>query len=373
MSKSKDKMVIFLVLSILAGLILVWYGGTQGWFKFVFNINNPPYTIAPPDVIVILDRPPTTLETCTLAITPQAVFTGDSVTGIIQDGANRQCDIYARGTAEGAETWRLIFSGRTDTTGRLSSTQNIELLGEFRFKALCGTCITNEVTLYVNEIPLSTCAERAAAGGYFYKEPITSSFDCNQVAITECEKKGLAALSYNLDRSNCCMYKCQSDSTPCTDSDGVNKNIGGYVTVGGMTYVDDCTATMMVKEYICNGDSLGSTLLYCDPGTTCIASPSGDFCSPGLSPDSDGDGYSDAEEIQAGTDPHNSYDYPNSPLNQCLATCVGSGWQGATIHATDESSCLTLGKQYCQEDGYPAPFCTQSSLVNPGCCCYNCV
>lgn len=144
MAKKNSK--IIWILLIIGALALFWYMGKEGFFKGNFSITNQ-------DITNMLESPQTAIETCTLSLVPQAIFSGDSVTGIIQDGKNTRCSVYARSIEPYSPDWRLVFTGTTDDTGRLSSTQNVEIIGVFIFKAICGSCITNEATLYVNPLP----------------------------------------------------------------------------------------------------------------------------------------------------------------------------------------------------------------------------
>lgn len=201
------------IVILILGIILV-YGGNQGWFQ------STTYSIGG-DVTNILENPsnPEGVR-CNLKLDKYSITKGDQITGTISNGKNTFCEVY--GKYEG--TWQKIFEGTTNINGELTSSEYINLPGEFTLIAICGEgsdqCTTNSVTLTVNDVPSSTC----------------------------------------------------------TDSDGKNKMTPGWVIADGIYYYDDCAGNWAVKEYWCNGNVLTESVIGCEPGYICTETRSGDYC-----------------------------------------------------------------------------------------------
>jgi hypothetical protein len=122
---------------------------------------------------------------------------------------------------EGTDDWRKLAEGTTDATGTLSYTDTLLVAGTFYFRAICGTCLTNQVTLTVNPAP---------------------------------------------------------PATTCTDTDGKNKMTAGFVHDASGYYYDDCAGNWAVIEYFCNGNAMTSQVIACDAGYICYATRGGDYC-----------------------------------------------------------------------------------------------
>lgn len=372
-NKKKDYTIIWISLLVVF-MILIFYMGEQGFFKSIINLP-PSYPPATPEERDKLEKPPTLTETCTLAITPLAIFRGDSVTGIIQDGANTLCRVFA---TDGLE-WRLIYTGMTDNTGRLSSTQNIELVGTFRFRAICGSCVTNEVQLIVNALPedsevdIETYCSRL---GYEWSIDKVTAYECSNEADRTCDlyDKNYDYL-YNYEEQWCC-YNCIDFSASCTDSDGKNKLTPGWVTSSGYFY-DDCAGNWAVKEYYCEGNIVKEEVMACEPGYICYETRGGDYCKliesePPAPTDSDGDGYSDADEISEGTNPNDANSYPGGgPAEQCANQCKDINYAGSYYYP-DWNSNACMG--YAYETCFPIHGLQyEASTYSSPCCCFDCV
>lgn len=141
-------------IAILAGVFV--YGGYSGWFKGVFQGGNT-YSIIEGDINNFLDS--TSSGECTLDLNPNSIYEGDRVTGTIHDGANTLCYVIANdGTS-----WSIVGTIMTDANGNAMDTRNIDVVGNFVFRAICdvnkngdmdtGDCITNKETLTVYERP----------------------------------------------------------------------------------------------------------------------------------------------------------------------------------------------------------------------------
>jgi len=156
---------------------------------------------------------------CTLTITPSTIDFGAYVTGIIwTKNPNTFCEIFARQSSD--DVWRKIAEGTTDIDGNMVGREQIYVAGDFIFAALCGDCRTNNDNLHVNPEIVTTC----------------------------------------------------------TDTDGINKMTPGHVTSDGISYYDDCAGNWAVIEYYCNGDTVDTRTIACDPGYICTETRSGDYC-----------------------------------------------------------------------------------------------
>ncbi len=160
------------------------------------RLNNP---TNPPEV------------SCSLSLTPNIINSGESTTGIINGESNVMCVVYAR-PIDG--DWAIVFEGMTDQFGGLSQTETIFIEGDFEFRAICGSCITNGANLKVNP------------------EPVVSN---------------------------------------CIDSDGENPNTFGHVELAdeGIGIPDECHDGDTVREQICVGDGAATKLIDCSSGRVC--------------------------------------------------------------------------------------------------------
>lgn len=134
---------LFVLILILVVVGLFSYLGSQGWFQPKLRI------VQNTTIIERLKEVQIHSPSCTLAFTPLAIFTGDELTGIIQDGSETFCEVYAYNGID----WYIVYVGVTDATGRLASTQEIYFEGVIQFRAICEDCLTNSVNVYVNPIP----------------------------------------------------------------------------------------------------------------------------------------------------------------------------------------------------------------------------
>lgn len=131
---------------IIAGL--VFWGGSQGWFKSLTVIEDT-------DLISFLNNPETISQTCSLSITPNSIWVGDRTTGTIVDGKNKLCHVYV---LQGGD-WLSAYQGYTDSNGVLTNTRTMNFPGDYIFRAICdlndnnrvdtSDCLTNQAELTV--------------------------------------------------------------------------------------------------------------------------------------------------------------------------------------------------------------------------------
>jgi len=155
--------------------------------------------------------------TCSISLSENVIYAGDTITGTVKDGANTLCNIYGNLDSAG---WIKIAEGVTSSNGQLIITDDLYVAGALEFRAICGDCVTNKVYLVVNPV----------------------------------------------------------ETLDCTDSDGNNKDTPGWVIDDGVTYYDECIGEGAVKEYTCVDGSVFNYDVMCDVGSTCFATRSGGYC-----------------------------------------------------------------------------------------------
>lgn len=308
-SKNLTGMLFFIGIIILIGVIA--WGGTHGWFSFVFqNIVNPPSTPLPGQIVKEYLS-----YNLNLNLNPTNICSGERVTGTITSNIyGGVCSIFVD-TGTG---YTLFSNVNLNSMGGFSQSEVVSAIGTARFQAVCcdasGNCkISNTVTLISRDCP---------------------------------------------------------DTPACTDSDGNDIYKPGWITTD-YNYYDNCAGNWAVTEYFCRDGAGQSITTACPAGYICYETRSGDYCKSTAPADSDGDGFSDSEESDAGTNPNDAYDYPGSPLITCSNHCKDIGYAGATIHATDSTSCQSLSIGYCAEANLPFDYSTYNSQLN--CCCYDCI
>ncbi|MBU1173616.1 MAG: thrombospondin type 3 repeat-containing protein, partial [Proteobacteria bacterium] len=329
----QNKNQMYWILGVIA-IAVFFYGGQVGWFKSSFNLDNK-YPPANPVKIIELNKPPTTSEVCTLLISPLVIYSGDYLNGIIQDGKNTFCEIYA----DDGSGWRQIYTGTTDNTGKLLARGEIEWIGNLEFKALCGSCITNEVTINVNERPDEP--EDESEGNCNEYCTLSWTFDYGYQAQS-CEP---GETNYWYFDMSCCCGDTGSTDMLCTDSDGLNYNNKGDCEVRDGDYYfhggDNCPSYFKVNEFTCVNNRCVETLYTC-PSNSCINGA----CVP--MPDTDGDGYSDEDEIQAGTNPNDPNSYPGGFAEICADSCKNVDYAGSYYMPSGSlNSCQSYAYETC--------------------------
>ena len=114
---------------------------------FLYNQYNEKMSFVDSETQEELNTPAPIIPTeCTLSISTETIEEGEEITGTIHDGANTLCAIYTNFNSEG---WKFLTNVNTNNYGYYSQTVNPEYAGTYELKAICGSCITNSVTLTV--------------------------------------------------------------------------------------------------------------------------------------------------------------------------------------------------------------------------------
>lgn len=212
---------------ILLGIIVaILIGFRVGWFDNILNINVPTLD---GDLQDRFENPSIDSE-CALFIRPETIEYGDSTTGTIKDGLNTYCEVW--GWMEGDGVWQKLWEGTTNSDGAATYNDDWFIEGTFHLRAICDLngngildttdCVTNEETLIVN--PVEVVGD-------------------------------------------------------CTDSDGLDIDTPGHVTLDGISYYDKCLDVgAAVTEYTCVDGMVHSEDWMCDYGQECFSTRSGGYC-----------------------------------------------------------------------------------------------
>ena len=126
----KNMWIYIIVLGVLFFGGLFFYGGNAGWFRDLSVVGDT-------TIINYLNTPDDGVSdsSCSLSFSPNSIYEGDRTTGTIIDGKNSLCRVFAfDGT-----NWINIYEGITDANGVLVSTRNIDMVGNFIFRAVCDS------------------------------------------------------------------------------------------------------------------------------------------------------------------------------------------------------------------------------------------
>lgn len=206
---------LFILISVVLVIIAFIYAGSSGWFSLNQNyfINNSEYNINE-----ALNQLGSSSQ-CTLDISPSTICQGDKLSGILVDGKNTNCYLFAKKDAD----WKLAYSGTTDDLGQWKKTETVDVLGKYYFRGACDKnangvydledCITNQ-----EEVNVVTCNSGHQDGdvideideGINMGEGISEVFkpiDLGDFPYTDgegCKLKALISTSWNyVDEEKC--------------------------------------------------------------------------------------------------------------------------------------------------------------------------
>jgi len=235
---------------IIAGIF--FYGGNAGWFSSL-SITGDITTVGDTTLVSYLNTPEVSTPDCSLSFSPNSIYEGDRTTGTIIDGKNSLCKVFA---FDGTD-WLEVYEGTTDASGVLVSTRNIDIVGDFSFRAVCDS--NNN-------------------GGFDIEDCLT-----NREELTVIPRAPVSS---------------------CVDSDDKDKYTPGWVTSDIGIFYDECVGEDSVTEFWCDGGIVTGTLLACDEGYECFATRSGGYCmiSSGEVGDNVGSGSSGSGSAEWGDD-----------------------------------------------------------------------
>jgi hypothetical protein len=204
--------VILIIIALLIGAFFVLKSMGFELFNFNITLNNQ-------TLINQLNNDPS--GSCYLTISPTTILLGGEITGTINADANTECLVFAKQV--GTDDWTTIYAGTTNENGVLYDSTNVDVLGTFDFRAVCGNCITNKDNL------------------------IVTGSDCSE-----------------------------------TDG-GRDKDVPGITTSDGTSYMDICLDVgEAVTEYYCSGSTFAHENIACDLGQICVDTRSGGHCQDSL-------------------------------------------------------------------------------------------
>ena len=248
--KNKQTLWIILILGIIAVVGVLFYGGNQGWFKFISQtafINQ-------------YDSSDQNYFCCSY---------------------NNQYSCSLNSCSFGSK----VYTGSFNTLDSCN--------------AKCQTPQTIQPPL---QAQTQTCQQIASGLSASYKNtPVSNAKECMDFAVLDCQDTGKILDGYGIS-GTCCYYTCVAIAQPaCTDSDGGQDDqqfIKGVVNTINSIYADECNwGTGRVTEYYCDNGIAKQTNIMCENYWTCqdgkcaqqlcedITSPSIAKCASGYTTD----------------------------------------------------------------------------------------
>lgn len=383
MKKQTSQLFGIIVISVailsLAGVLV--YGGMHGWFGFTFN--EAPKTPLP-------DQIPPDKELYTynarISITPASICSGDTVSGVITSNIyNGYCSIFM--SNGGALTF--ITALDLDANGYHQENQRVDVVGDATFIAVC--CDENENCKQTNWATLTSrvcdCTDsdggdfkdlvgHATSGGLQYYDKCTEGLNLDEYVCIG----GVPTIKKEVCDSNEICMETRSgghcipnpNSYTCTDSDGGKTyNTWGncqssFESVG---YQDTCTSGISLNEYYCDSNNICQKEVHqCDPSNLCR---NGKCINQAQ--DTDGDGYTDVEEIDAGTNPKDPLDHPinNQHDEVCNDYCGSKGFgMFEFLGVSSPNECNNKAFNKCLL--FKLPVLNFEYEITNGCCCWTC-
>lgn len=292
MAKKQDN-TIWIIIAVVA-LIILFYGGKQGWFKFSVTQNY----LTNQTIIDKLNNPPTPIpgDTCTLTINPNTITVKASITGTLTYKGLVDCQVWYKLNNQ----WNLGWEGKTNIDGSITKTNTLDTVGIWTFMGKCGECYTNKVDITVTEAPPvdgerdcntdmdcvrygrnykcidyvckltnpnpaydeALCITTSQRNGFYGGSAITEdgyewdSNDCGAAATSSCISQGLTFNGDDEVDANCCRWNCVGiDVNECSN----------LAITGGWTNFNQDPRTDQACSDICHN--------WCpyNPGALCMS------------------------------------------------------------------------------------------------------
>lgn len=245
---------------------------------------------------------------CSLAFNKAEYQIGETIISTINDGPNQGCDIFVNPEDTG---WVFFESVITDSQGVATISGTIDVAGTVLVRAICGDCTTNSERVTIVE-PSGICIDTDGGVDYFVKGTCTDSDS--------------------------------SDTDQCPAGD-----------------LSDPVEDSFCSEGVCLGiGQLCSTFnAFCYQGE-CVLNTD----------DSDGDGFSNGDELDAGSDPFDETDIPQQPPQDCDDRCQTAMGTPGICTGRDLVGATCEGGQFIYLNDYIGDqWCNVNFGPGLSCCC----
>lgn len=398
-SKSKDTTNIFGMevssnLIFIVGIIALFViGSKQGWFDKGEPVSE--------DEEDLLNNPPAYSQ-CKLNVNGEYFNIGDTIAGTLSGTPGEQCVIYMKDD----EGWRATGIVTLNPTGIYAHSVVAETPGDYWLGSICGgDCVTNIPHIrilgssgpsdsdgdgysdaeenaegtnpndpndhphgdyYFDQGEFDACEDFATSQGYQSGnwDNVWDGYDCQAYATQACTSQGESLSSWEwYPLTKCCVWSCGSGTIDCD-------NYCDIVHTIDPNFLDFPGGRGPVADWNdCHLDGRESAVytpdtdpLYCCCDITGI--------------DMDGDGYTNQEEIDAGTNPNNPNDYPQAQTS-CDSYCKSEWGQDMAgicgvppVNYGYDVPCVMPQGSYYLANNLANQWCEENDPGDNYCCCW---